>query len=132
MLRRVSLAFFSAAIVLLLVTWGCKDVSRPADNRIKIAYVAKLKDDGFHDAIFKGIREESIKQGVDVDAFYGHEQQDLDGQRKLLAEILQSKKYKGVMLAPNDSEALVGDVGRLDAADVPFVFVFETWVLAPV
>lgn len=110
-------------VALHLIAIGCKDRNLPLVDKTKIAYVAKLKDGGFHDAIFKGIREESIKVGVDVDVFYARDQQDLNGQRQFLTEILQSKKYKGVMLAPNDSVALIGDVGELDAADIPFVLI---------
>lgn len=123
MLPRTSRFVLIVAVLLYLVSWGCNERPHPSDIKIKIAYVAKLKDGGFHDAIFKGIREESIKQGVDVDVFYGHDQQDLNGQRKFLTEILQSKKYKGVMLAPNDSEALVSDVNLLDTAGIPFILI---------
>lgn len=114
---------FGIAVIVLLATLGCDGNSRSVDNKIRIAYVAKLKDDGFHDSIFKGIREASVKQGIDVDVFYGHDQQDLDGQRMCLMKILQSKKYDGVMLAPNDSEALINDVSQLDAANIPFVLI---------
>ncbi len=82
-------------MTLLPVAWGCKESSHKPNAQIRIAYIAKLKDGGFHDAIFKGIREESIKQNVEVDSYFGRDQQDFDGQRKFLMEVLQSKKYKG-------------------------------------
>lgn len=122
MLPKTHLALI-LTVVAVFATFGCSDVKHPTTDKIKIAYVAKLKDGGFHDAIFKGIREESIKQGIDVDVFYGHDQQDFRGQQRFLTEILQSKKYKGVMLAPNDSVALIIDVSQLDAADIPFILI---------
>lgn len=118
--------YVSGTLVFLLVSpilLSCNKAGTTGAKTIRIAYVAKLKGESFHEGIAKGIREEAAKKNVTVDMYFGESQQDLQGQVSYLGQILASKKYDGVMLAPNDSSALVREVEKLDKAHIPFILI---------
>ena len=91
------------------------------DQPLRIAYIAKLTSESFHDGIAAGVRKEMAKLGVRVDIFPADNQQDVTTQQQKLASIATQKNYQGVMLAPNDSEALIPSVKALDDVGIPFI-----------
>lgn len=103
-----------------------------SEQKISIAYVAKLKNETFHDGIAKGIQEEGIRKKIRIDMFFGKSQQDLIGQKKYLREIVAAKKYNAVMLAPNDSTALIEEIKMLDEANLPFILIDTPLAETPV
>lgn len=118
-IKKLCLLFVcSTGIISCQSTSGKIDSSHP-----RIAYIAKLDHETFHDGIAKGVREEAATRQIEVDIFYGASQQDVEGQKNFIQDIIRSGKYTGVMLAPNDSEALIEDVENLDHMGMPFILI---------
>lgn len=89
----------------------------------RYAYIAKLKNESFHDGIANGLLKEMSKLKVQVDIFPGQSQQDIETQIQKIREIAQNKSYKGVLISPNDSTILIPHVQTLDDNHIPFLFV---------
>ena len=116
----LKLATLASIALLSLCCYGRK----PPEQRVmKIAYVAKLKGESFHDGIANGVRKEMAKNGIQVDVISASSQQDVETQKQALRNIASGKEYDGVMLAPNDSEALVPYVDEIDKAGIPFILI---------
>ncbi|PIR20975.1 MAG: hypothetical protein COV45_03680 [Deltaproteobacteria bacterium CG11_big_fil_rev_8_21_14_0_20_47_16] len=106
-----------------LLSMCCSGQKAQQQKVLKIAYVAKLKGESFHDGIANGVRKEMAKDGIQVDIISGSSQQDVETQKQALKDIASSKEYDGVMLAPNDSEALVSYMEAIDKAGMPFILI---------
>lgn len=102
---------------------GCTQKTDQSNQKPRIAYISKLKNESFHDSIANGVRKEMAKLHVHVDIFPAKNQQDVKSQMKRLSEIASAKNYRGVMLAPNDSKALVKYVKKIDEAGIPFILI---------
>lgn len=115
-------AFVSITMIGVIFCAGCVN-NTPQNTQLRIAYVAKVTNESFHDGIAAGVRKAMAKLGVTVDIFPAESQQDAASQRQKLEEIAAAKNYHGVMLAPNDSEALTPFVKALDDAGIPFILI---------
>lgn len=87
------------------------------------AYIAKLKNESFHDSIASGIIKEMAKLKVNVDIFPAHDQKDVQFQIQKITEIISNRNYKGVLISPNDSSVLIPHVKLLDDMGIPFLFI---------
>lgn len=111
-----------AVLISMILGASCADA--PQENAaLRIVYIAKLTHESFHDGIAAGVRKEMAKLGVHVDIFPAESQQDVVTQQLKLTAIASARDYHGVMLAPNDSEALIPFVEALDAIDIPFILI---------
>ncbi len=112
--------FFPLAIVLAIS--ACHSAPEKSIG-IQIAYIAKIPQESFHDGILNGIQKTASKLRIQVDFFPAESQQDVQTQKYRLQEIARNKNYEGVILAPNDSQALLDDVRALDDAGIWFILV---------
>ncbi len=121
MAQRILRPIILTSFALLLL---CCSGQKPQEQKVlKIAYVAKLKGESFHDGIANGVRKEMAKEGIQVDIISAKSQQDVETQKQALQNIASGKKYDGVMLAPNDSEALISYMEAIDKAGIPFMLI---------
>lgn len=112
------------AVCILNLLLSCQNGKSGAEESgLKFAYIAKQRDQSFHEGIVNGIKKEMAKKHVEVDIFAAKNQHDIETQRKLILEFAKNKKYDGIMICPNDSEALTKDIAELDNAGIPFLFV---------
>lgn len=105
---------------LILAVVGCHS-SPEENNNIRIAYIAKIPQKSFHDSILFGIQKTASKHRLHVDFFPAENQRDIQTQKVRLQKISQENNYAGVILAPNDSLALLDDVRLLDNAGIWFI-----------
>lgn len=117
--QRAAIAIIIGTVLLI----GCSSTSSETKEQLKITYISKLKNESFHDGIASGVRKEMAEQGIRVDIIYAKNQQDVETQERALIAIAEKKHYDGVMLAPNDSEALVPYVAAIDRAGIPFILI---------
>lgn len=110
--------------LLFFPLWACQSGGMSSGTKgLKFAYIAKQRDQSFHEGIVNGIQKEMAKKHVSVEIFSAQNQHDVETQRQLIREFAKSKKYDGVMICPNDSQALIQDVAELDKAGIPFLFI---------
>jgi hypothetical protein len=64
---RRSFLFYLCYVILIFT--GCHSPSEEVEP-IRIAYIAKLKNESFHDGIAAGVRKEMAQRGVHVDIIY--------------------------------------------------------------
>lgn len=114
---------------LILILSGCHSEAEKS-NPIRIAYIAKIPQKIFHDIIRHGINKAASKHQVRIDFFPANNQRDIETQKRRLQEISQNKYYDGVLLAPNDSQALLEDVRALDRVGIWFMII-DTPLLDP-
>lgn len=111
-------------MLIALVLGGCENGTRENKSEgLKFAYIAKQREQSFHEGIVNGIKKEMAKKHVEVDIFAANDQHDVATQRKLIQQFAASKEYDGVMICPNDSEALTPDIAELDKKGIPFLFI---------
>jgi len=125
MKQRESLRIFIKVLALLVMMQvvGCSLFFTKADESDRYAYIAKQKQQSFHDGIVNGIKKEMAVRHLDVDVFYAKHQKDLESQRGFIEKVIADGRYKGVMICPNDSEELTNDIEKLDDAGIPFVVI---------
>lgn len=115
----------SLLFLIITLSWGvgCNSSSNAVQYEMNIAYIAKLPKESFHDGIANGVKKEASKLKIHVDIFPAKSQQDVSTQREKLQDIAQRRNYQGVLLAPNNSQALIEDVRALNKANIPVVLV---------
>jgi ribose transport system substrate-binding protein len=118
-INRKYLLYVVSAIMILS---GChSEVEK--HNSVRIAYIAKIPQKIFHDIIRHGINKAASTNQVHIDFYPAQNQRDVETQKRRLQEISRSKNYQGVLLAPNDSKALLDDIRALDRAGIWFMIV---------
>lgn len=122
---RFSISFIKFFIVILFLglNLGCKTKTEVKNTQVKFAYIAKQREQSFHEGIVNGIKKEMAKKHLVVDVFAAKHQKDIQSQKDFLNQIVQEKKYQGVMICPNDSQALTDDIAKLDEAGIPYLFI---------
>lgn len=124
MIRRAILLICFINIQLISTSFlGCSKYTNEKGVPEQYAYIAKQKQQSFHDGIVNGIRKEMAKQHVNVEVFYANHQKDLESQRAFIKQIINSNKFRGVMMCPNDSAELTKDIKLLDDSKIPFVLI---------
>ncbi len=111
-------------VVIFGSLFSCQNESSQTNvGNLKFAYIAKEREQSFHEGIVNGIKKEMAKKHVVVEIYAANNQHDIETQRKLIREFAATKKYDGVMICPNDSAALTDDIAKLDQAGIPFLFI---------
>lgn len=116
---RVKTAFI---VVIIIFLNSCMQQGLETKSK-KYAFIAKERDQSFHEFLMTGVRKEMAKLHVDVDFMAAKNQSDIESQKKFVQNIIDSKNYDGVMLCPNDSKALLPDVQKLNDAGIPFLII---------
>jgi ribose transport system substrate-binding protein len=121
-----------AAVGLLPVMGlACTASQRSTHDAPQVIFIAKRANESFHDSIASGVRKEMAALNVHVDIVPGKNQQDVETQKRQLEEVARTKRYAGVLLAPNDSEALIPYVQKLDDAGIPFILIDTPLAASP-
>lgn len=89
----------------------------------KYLFIAKEREQSFHEVLMTGVKKEMVKLHVDVDFKAAKNQGDIGSQKEFLRQAIATRKYDGIMLCPNDSKALLEDIKKLNGADIPYVII---------
>ena len=85
----------------------------------KIAYFASSAQNGYNQAVYKGIQEKAAELGVETAMFDGQFNAGL--QYNQIEDVLASKKFDGYILLANDTVGVAGAVEQITKAGQPIV-----------
>ena len=120
--RRWNTLAFSLPVVAALMTVGCGD--RPSDGsgasnpRLHVAFIVKSSTDPFWLDAIAGGRRAAEGLNIDIEVLTPIDESNIAEQVAMVEDVVQ-KGVDGIVLAPVDSDALVGAVEKANEAGIP-------------
>ena len=113
---------FLLLVVAALMTLGCSappsDESGTSPARLRVAFIVKSTTDPFWLHAIRGGRRAAEGLNIDLEVLSPIDEANIAEQVAMVEDVVQ-KGVDGIVLAPVDSDALVGSVERANEAGIP-------------
>lgn len=120
--RRLVYSSLVACVTLLAAGCGVRpsDGSGASEARLQVAFIVKSSTDPYWLDAIAGGRRAAQGLGIDIEVLTPVEEYAIAEQVAMVEDVIQ-KGVDGIVLAPVDSDALVGAVQRANQAGIPVV-----------
>lgn len=108
-----------ALLASVALAFGALSASAAMADGYKVAFFAASAQNGFNEAIYKGIQEEAKKLGVETAIYDG--QFDAAKQYSQIEDVLAGNKFDAFIVTPNDTVGIAGAVAEVGAKHKPLV-----------
>ena len=109
MLRKKILVLSALSVATVLATAGCAGGSSPTTTSgkpLRVAVLAASSQNGFNQAVYKGVQDGAKKLGIQIEAKLLDGQFDSNTQLSQMQNVTSSGQYDGVIVVPHDGPSL--------------------------